>query len=575
MIIPAYNEEQHLERCLDHVLAQEYPRGAIRVCIVDAGSHDETAEVARRYAAREDRVTVMTGRGRLSAGQAMNIGLEWVRAPFFGRVDAHTYLEPAYLRRGVENLLGDARIAVSSGQPEQIGETRFAQALAIARGSRFGVGGSVYAQRSERSFVDTVQGGVFRAEAVGAVGGFHPDPTMSEDDELNWRLRKAGYLVLLDQGMGFRYTARPTWRGAYHQYRGYGGMRARATREHPEMLRPYHVAPPAALVTALLSAVASPLSHRARHLLALGSAAYLSSALAAAVSAARPTHRGLSGHVAWSFTALHLGYAVGLLAGLVRHRPRVLAARRATGATTVRLLAEAPESQEVERLRRVYAEYDRTARGTTVWSAENSGNRMIVRERRRVTAELLRGFGLEPSPSAAILEIGCGVGDFLDDLLTLGFNGSNLHAVDLLESKVKAALRRHPGIDIRRANAEQLPFGDQTFDLVVLATVISSIFDRRMTQRVAAESARVLRPGGALLWYDMRYDNPTNRNVHGVSRRELRRLFRNFELDLEPVTVLPLLVRRLGRWNAVLYPPLALIRPLRTHLIGLLRKPSG
>jgi ubiquinone/menaquinone biosynthesis C-methylase UbiE len=233
----------------------------------------------------------------------------------------------------------------------------------------------------------------------------------------------------------------------------------------------------------------------------------------------------------------------------------------------------AGEDREVDRLRRVYAEYDRMRRGATAWSPENPGNRMIVAERRRMTDAVLRRHRLGPG-SGGVLEIGCGSGDFLDDLLTLGFAPGDLHAVDLLESKVEAARARHPHLDIRQANAEQIPLADAAFQLVVMATVVSSIFDPRMAAGVAGEAARVLKPGGAVLWYDMRYDNPGNRHVHAVTRADLETLFPGFAMDLRPVTVLPLLARRLGRATAGLYPLLAAVGPLQTHLIGLLTKPG-
>jgi GT2 family glycosyltransferase len=318
VIIPAYNEEPHLSRCLDDVLSQDYPPDLIRVCVIDAGSDDATEALARTRAAVDRRVTVLGNRGRLAPGQAMNVGLEWSSADLFARVDAHTYVAPDFLRCGVAALCADARIAVASGQPDQEGETRFGRGLALARRSRFGVGGSVYAERSPRKFVDTVQGGVFRRAAVVAVGGFHEDPAMSEDDELNWRLRRAGHLILLDRTIRFRYTTRSSWRAAFRQYRGYGAMRARAVREHPEMLRPRHLAPSVLLVALGGLAAACPRSRVARRGLGLSTAAYLAAAAVAALRMTGRTRVSLLGHVIAAFSALHAGFGVGVLGGLIR-----------------------------------------------------------------------------------------------------------------------------------------------------------------------------------------------------------------------------------------------------------------
>ena len=153
-----------------------------------------------------------------------------------------------------------------------------------------------------------------------------------------------------------------------------------------------------------------------------------------------------------------------------------------------------------------------------------------------------------------------------------GAKEERLHGVDLLPERVTAAREKHPSIDFSCANAERLPFPDERFSLVLTFTVFSSILDEGMARNVAQEVERVLVPGGAVLWYDFRYENPGNRHVRPMTKREIRGLFPHFTLQLQPVTVAPPLARRLGRLTPVLYPLLARLPWLRTHYIGLLRR---
>ena len=51
VVVPAFNEEGHVDRCLDAIFAQDYPADRYRVWVVDAGSTDETARVVRDRAA--------------------------------------------------------------------------------------------------------------------------------------------------------------------------------------------------------------------------------------------------------------------------------------------------------------------------------------------------------------------------------------------------------------------------------------------------------------------------------------------------------------------------------------------
>ena len=225
---------------------------------------------------------------------------------------------------------------------------------------------------------------------------------------------------------------------------------------------------------------------------------------------------------------------------------------------------------ESERIARAYEQLE--ARGGSRWSLTNPGNRTILAERRREFRRLLREAGFTPLGERKVLEVGSGTGGELAWLTELGASPGCLTGVDLLPDRVATARREHPQLDFRQGNAEHLEFGDAAFDLVMAITIFSSILDRGMADNVASEIVRVMRPGGALLWYDVRYDSVSNASVKGVGHARIRNLFPALHGSLRSVTLLPPLARRLGPATGVLYPTLASLPPLRSHLVGLLRK---
>ena len=95
-----------------------------------------------------------------------------------------------------------------------------------------------------RADVDTIQAGVYRRAPLEEVGGFRTDMLVGEDEELNWRLKKAGYRLVLDTSVRFVYTTRSSWAAVFRQHRNYGQSRVRVLAAHPDFLRPYHLAPP-------------------------------------------------------------------------------------------------------------------------------------------------------------------------------------------------------------------------------------------------------------------------------------------------------------------------------------------
>jgi len=225
---------------------------------------------------------------------------------------------------------------------------------------------------------------------------------------------------------------------------------------------------------------------------------------------------------------------------------------------------------ESDRIARAYQDLEQ--RTDNRWDLGNRGNQLILAERRTMARVLLQRMGWDPLGQRRVLEVGSGFGGELAWLQEVGASPSRLVGIDLLTHRVAAAKQAFPALEFHAGSAEHIPFPDGSFDLVQTITLFSSILDPAMALKVAAEIMRVLRPGGALLWYDFRYNNPYNRDVRGVSARRVHALFPDLQGELHSLTLVPPLARRLGRLTSVAYPSLVWLPPLRSHLLGLLTK---
>lgn len=224
---------------------------------------------------------------------------------------------------------------------------------------------------------------------------------------------------------------------------------------------------------------------------------------------------------------------------------------------------------ELDRIRDAYAGYARTHRAD-LWDPRNRGYARMSADRWAELALLLRS----SSPrGGAVLDLGCETGELAR--VAHGMDSDvQWTGVDVLAAAVRTATERHPWAHFLEAPADRLPFTAETFDVAVAATLFSSLPSPEMEVDVAAEIRRVLRPGGWLIWYDLRYPNPTNHSVHGVGRARLQTLFPRWNGRLRSITLLPPIARRLGRGTPVLYPLLESVPLLRSHLIGRLQRPS-
>ncbi len=226
---------------------------------------------------------------------------------------------------------------------------------------------------------------------------------------------------------------------------------------------------------------------------------------------------------------------------------------------------------EATRIQKVYAEREQRISGTDKADEANPGNQCLMGEcRARLTQLLQKRFG-KPLSKCRILDVGCGRGGLLGWFHEHGTPDENLFGVDLLPNRIADARERCPGISFSVANAERLDLADASFDLVAAFTVFSSILDPIAASNLARNIRRVLVPGGAVIWYDMRYSNPWNPHLARMTRPRIHGLFPDLAQELESISLLPPLARRLGSLTEQLYPALSSIPMLRTHYLGLLR----
>lgn len=224
------------------------------------------------------------------------------------------------------------------------------------------------------------------------------------------------------------------------------------------------------------------------------------------------------------------------------------------------------ESQAIaERYARRHADARYSMLNPDVW--------MMLQERQRAVLRRFAAQGLDVA-SLRLLEVGCGEGGNLLDMIRIGFAPERLTGIELIEARFAVARERLPHalpLHLGDALAADLPVASQ--DIVFVSTVFSSILDAATQRELAAAMWRWLRPGGAVLWYDFAIDNPRNPDVRGVPRARLRELFPDGRHQVQRITLAPPIARRACRWHPSLYTAFNTIPLLRTHLLAWITKP--
>ncbi len=99
-----------------------------------------------------------------------------------------------------------------------------------------------------------------------------------------------------------------------------------------------------------------------------------------------------------------------------------------------------------------------------------------------------------PAAPGRFLDVGCGPGA-LTGVAVARLGAAAVAAVDPTPGFVRTCQQRYPGVDVREATAEALPFGDDGFDGAAAQLVLHFVTD---PQVAVSEMARVVRPGGVL-----------------------------------------------------------------------------
>jgi glycosyltransferase involved in cell wall biosynthesis len=208
IIIPCRNEERFIGRCLDSLLANDYPKEKIEIFIINGMSEDKTLEIAKDYQKKYPFISIL-GNPKKITPTALNIGIKASHHDILIRIDAHATYKKDYLSKSVKFL--DEHSADNVGGiwiivPRE--NTLIGKAIAQSLSHRFGTGNAYYKiGAKELKWVDTVPFGCYRKEIFSRIGGFNENLVRSQDMEFNLRLRRnGGKILLIPEIVGYYYV---------------------------------------------------------------------------------------------------------------------------------------------------------------------------------------------------------------------------------------------------------------------------------------------------------------------------------------------------------------------------------
>lgn len=199
-IVVAYNAGSKLENLLKDLEKQNYNHNDIELILVDSSSSDNTKDVMMNFKELNNsfsRVIVLDNPKKiLPCG--WNVALAESTGDVILRVDAHSSLPKDFIAKNVkriemgEKVVGGHRISIIDE------DNAWQKTLLIAEKSIFGSGIASYRRQETEEYVSTLAHAAYSRETFKKVGGYDERLARTEDNEMHYRMKCAGYKFLLD-----------------------------------------------------------------------------------------------------------------------------------------------------------------------------------------------------------------------------------------------------------------------------------------------------------------------------------------------------------------------------------------
>jgi succinoglycan biosynthesis protein ExoA len=317
-VVAARNEERFIEACVRSLLSQQSPNGGFEVIVAEGESDDQTRSILDRLQGEDPRLTVLDNPARITPA-AFNEAIKVARGRYVAIMSAHARYPDDYLvrcyelaeRLGADNVGGPA-IAEGRGYVQR--------AIAASHHSAFSVGGASWHSIAYEGRASTVFGGFYRREVFDQIGLFDEAFVRDQDDELNFRLERAGGVIWQSPVVRSWYAPRSTVRGLFNQYLQYGYWKVRVLLKHRGMPSIRHYVPAAFVigmtVALLIIAVAAWFAPWLALIAALVPLSYLIVLAVASVTTAARAGWDLLPVLPVVFATYHIAYGIGFVRGL-------------------------------------------------------------------------------------------------------------------------------------------------------------------------------------------------------------------------------------------------------------------
>jgi len=336
----AYNEENTLRKLFDQICCQDYDHSNMEIVLVNSNSTDGTEAIMHDFSNSNCndkygfyRVQVLQNEKKtLPCG--WNVALKSYSGEAIIKIDAHATIPKDFVRKNVETLEQGEDI-VCGFRPNIIDEsTPWKETSLLAEGSMFGSSIAPYRRNQGKTYVKSMFHALYRRKIFEKIGLFNENLGRTEDNEIHFRMREAGYKLCFNPEIISYQHIRSSTKKMIQQKYANGYWIGLTTGICPKCLSLYHFVPfafvLAIMITTLLSTISATALNGSVSLSGLAIVSYtalmwasywllaLVMAIIAVIGANKKQRNITNIALPFLFFILHITYGIGTLIGIIK-----------------------------------------------------------------------------------------------------------------------------------------------------------------------------------------------------------------------------------------------------------------
>lgn len=317
-LITTRNEEEFINKCLDSLIANDYPKNKLEILVIDGISKDKTQKIVKEYSKKYSFIKLIEN-PKIITSAGWNIGIKQAQGEIIVIFGAHATYSPTYISKSVKHLQDYNADAVGGAlKAIPANNTLIAKVIALSLSHVFSSGPS-YRSINKIAWVDTVFGGCYKKEIFQKIGFYNQNLVRSSDMDFNIRLKKGGGKILFAPDIVTNYYPKSTFKEFFRHNIRDGIWAIYPLKFRASLFKFRHLAPLFFVLSILISAIIALFLPLFTYVfIGILTIYFLTSLSFSLQIAAKEKEITLIPFLIISFAIRHFGYGIGSVIGLIK-----------------------------------------------------------------------------------------------------------------------------------------------------------------------------------------------------------------------------------------------------------------